>query len=104
MFCQGSEVTGEVLRSLMKGLSLHLPRLTSEQALDSTCGSNGRSYRRLVELSLPTQSFHAFHAICQLCVKNPSLSMLLLFGLLLIQWDNDRVCVFSADFQIAGFV
>ncbi|CAI8008968.1 DnaJ homolog subfamily C member 16 [Geodia barretti] len=39
---EGSEVTGEVLRSLMKGLSLHLPRLTSEQALDSTCGSNGR--------------------------------------------------------------
>jgi hypothetical protein len=35
-------VTGEVLRSLMKDLSLHLPRLTSEQALDSTCGSNGR--------------------------------------------------------------
>ena len=33
-----------------------------------------------LKLSLPTQPFHVFHAIFQLCVENPLLSMLLLFG------------------------
>ena len=39
---KGSEVTGDALRSVLEGLRLHLPRLTSPQVMEDTCGSDGR--------------------------------------------------------------
>ena len=39
---QGPGVSGEGLKSVVDGPRLHLPRLTSQLALDNSCGSSGR--------------------------------------------------------------
>jgi hypothetical protein len=39
---EGDELTKDTLRSVLRGLSLHLPRLSSPHIMDTTCGTEGR--------------------------------------------------------------